>query len=316
MWTVNQNDSFQIPVAFKDEAGVAVVPTSISYQIIDVETGTTVRAATPITPTASSVTITLTYDDTALVNSGRRSEERVVRVTAVYGTDAAGDPRQKTDEYSFLVVKLGLTTLSRLKLALGKSVTDTSEDDRLLTLLDAAEAAVSRYLNRNLLQATYTEYLDGMGRPTLVLSHRPVVSVTGVWVDPVGYYGQSEGGFASSTALTQGQDWALMAPGTNEKNPGTLRMLSALWDGTGLSNWPQGQGNVKVTYVAGYTQVPADVSQAVAMIVGQMIAQAGNGLPMQSETLGEYSYTLLTGASGQLMAGARQLLNAYREVVV
>lgn len=316
MWTVNQNDSFQIPVAFKDEAGVAVVPTSISYQIIDVETGTTVRAATPITPTASAVTITLTYDDTALVNSGRRSEERVVRVTAVYGTDAAGDPRQKTDEYSFLVVKLGLTTLSRLKLALGKSVTDTSEDDKLLTLLDAAEAAVARYLNRNLLQATYTEYFDGMGRPTLVLSHRPVVSVTGVWVDPVGYYGQSAGGFAASTALTQGADFALIAPGTNEKNPGTLRMLSALWDGTGLSNWPQGQGNIKVTYVAGYTQVPADVSQAVAMIVGQMIAQAGNGLPMQSETLGEYSYTLLTGASGQLMAGARQLLNAYREVAV
>ena len=316
MWTVNQNDSFQIPVAFKDETGVAVVPTSISYQIIDVETGTTVRTATTITPAASSVTITLTYDDTALVNSGRRSEERVVRVTAVYGTDVAGDPIQKTDEYSFLVVKLGLTTLSRLKLALGKTVTDSSEDDTLLTLLDAAEAAVARYLNRNLLQATYTEYFDGMGRQTLVLSHRPVVSVTGVWVDPVGYYGQSAGGFGTATLLTQGQDYALMAPGTNEKNPGTLRMLSALWDGTGLSNWPQGQGNIKVTYVAGYTQVPADVSQAVAMLVGQMLAQSANGLPLQSETLGEYSYTLLTGAPGQLMAGARQLLNAYREVSV
>lgn len=316
MWTVNQNDSFQIPVAFKDETGVAVVPTSISYQIIDVETGTTVRTATTITPAASSVTITLTYDDTALVNSGRRSEERVVRVTAVYGTDVAGDPIQKTDEYSFLVVKLGLTTLSRLKLALGKTVTDSSEDDTLLTLLDAAEAAVARYLNRNLLQATYTEYFDGMGRQTLVLSHRPVVSVTGVWVDPVGYYGQSAGGFGTATLLTQGQDYALMAPGTNEKNPGTLRMLSALWDGTGLSNWPQGQGNIKVTYVAGYTQVPADVSQAVAMLVGQMLAQSANGLPLQSSTLGEYSYTLLTGAPGQLMAGARQLLNAYREVSV
>lgn len=316
MWTVNQNDSFQIPVSFKDETGVAVVPTSISYQIIDVETGTTVRSATAVTPAASSITLTLTYDDTALVNSGRRSEERVVRVTAVYGTDASGDPIQKTDEYSFLVVKLGLTTLSRLKLALGKSVTDTSEDDTLLTLLDAAEAAVARYLNRNLLQASYTEYFDGMGRQTLILSHRPVVSITGVWVDPVGYYGQSAAGFGAATQLTQGSDFALMNPGTNEKNPGMLRMLSALWDGTGLSNWPQGQGNIKVSYVAGYTQVPADVSQAVAMIVGQMIAQSERGLPMQSETLGEYSYTLLSGEPGQLMAGARQILNAYREVAV
>lgn len=316
MWTVNQNDSFQIPVAFKDESGVAVVPTSISYQVIDVETGTTVRGATAVTPSASSITLTLTYDDTALVNTGRRSEERVVRVTAVYGTDAAGDPIQKTDEYPFLVVKLGLTTLSRLKLALGKDVTDTSEDDRLLTLLDAAEATVARYLNRNLLRDTYTEYFNGTGRPSLVLSHRPVISVTGVYVDPVGYYGQSAGGFAASTMLTQGQDYALVNPNANERNPGILTMLSALWDGTGLSNWPQGQGNVKVVYVAGYTQVPADVSQAVAMIVGQMLAQSDRGLPLQSETLGEYSYSLLTGAPGQLMAGARQLLNNYREVAV
>jgi hypothetical protein len=316
MWTVNQNDSFQLPVAFKDEAGTAVVPTSISYQVIDVETGTIVRGATAVTPSASSITLTLTYDDTALVQSGRRSEERAVRVTAVYGTDASGDPIQKTDEYSFLVVKLGLTTLTRLKLALGKSVSDTSEDDRLLTLLDAAEATVARYLNRNLLQATYTEYFSGTGRPSLVLSHRPVVSVTGVYIDPVGYYGQSVGGFAASTMLTQGQDYALTNPNAGERNPGILQMLSALWDGTGLSNWPQGQGNIKVVYVAGYTQVPADVSQAVAMIVGQMLAQSDKGLPMQSETLGEYSYTLLTGAPGQLMAGARQLLNNYREVCV
>ena len=316
MWTVNQNDSFQIPVAFRDEAGAAVVPTSLSYQVIDVETGTTVRGATAVTPAASSITLTLTYDDTALVQSGRRSEERVVRVTAVYGTDAAGDPIQKTDEYPFLVIKLGLTTLSRLKLALGKDVSNANEDDRLLTLLDAAESTVARYLNRNLVQATYTEYFSGTGRPSLVLSHRPVVSVTGVYIDPVGYYGQAANGFAASTMLTQGQDYALVNPNAGERNPGILQMLSALWDGTGLSNWPQGQGNVKVVYVAGYTQVPADVSQAVAMIVGQMLAQAERGLPMQSETLGEYSYTLLTGAPGQLMAGARQLLNNYREVCV
>ena len=316
MWTVNQNDSFQIPVAFKDEAGTAVVPTSISYQVIDVETGTTIRGPTAVTPSASSITLTLTYDDTALVQSGRRSEERVVRVTAVYGTDASGDPIQKTDEYAFLVVKLGLTTLSRLKLALGKDVASTGEDDRLLTLLDAAEATVARYLNRNLLQATYIEYFSGTGRPSLVLSNRPVVSITGVYVDAVGYYGQSAGGFAASTMLTQGQDYALVNPNASERNPGILQMLSALWDGTGLSNWPQGQGNIKVVYVAGYTQVPADISQAVAMIVGQMLAQSDRGLPMQSETLGEYSYTLLTGAPGQLMAGARQILNNYREVCV
>jgi hypothetical protein len=149
-----------------------------------------------------------------------------------------------------------------------------------------------------------------------VLSNRPVVSITGVYVDAVGYYGQSAGGFAASTMLTQGQDYALVNPNASERNPGILQMLSALWDGTGLSNWPQGQGNIKVVYVAGYTQVPADISQAVAMIVGQMLAQSDRGLPMQSETLGEYSYTLLTGAPGQLMAGARQILNNYREVCV
>ena len=314
MWIVNEKDSFQCPVSFKDESGAAVTPTSISYQILDAETGTTIRGATTVTP-ASSVTITLTFDDTTLVTSTRRQEERILQVTSVYGTDVAGKAIQKTDTYQFMVRRAGLTTIAKLKLFLGVDTTVETNDPLYLMLIDAAEEAIRGYLNRTLTQATYTEYFDGPGRPDLLLTHRPVQSITGIWVDPVGYYGQASG-FGSSTALVAGVDFAVIRPEQSERSPGIVRMLSSLWDGSGIANWPRGQGNVKVTYVAGYNPVPLDVQVATHMLCAQMLSQQEKGVALKSETLGEYQYEVLSKADDQNIATARRMLNRYREVCV
>lgn len=212
-----------------------------------------------------------------------------------------------------------LTTLAKLRLSLGQSTDPASDDPQMLMLLEAAEASVRRYLNRDLEQQSYTEYYDGTGRPQLILRQRPVTAVSGVWLDNAGYYGQRAGAFdAATTALTQGTDFIVRPPlDQSEKNNGILEMITPIWFAVeGRSCWPVGQGNVKVTYTAGYNPIPLDLQVAVHQAVAQALKMAENGFPLQSETLGEYSYTLLAGGKDPSLASARALLNRYREVTV
>ena len=209
-----------------------------------------------------------------------------------------------------------LTTLAKLRLSLGQSTDPASDDPQMLMLLEAAETAVKRYLGRDLEQQTYTEYYDGTGRPRLLLNQRPVTAITGVWLDNAGYYGQRAGAFdAATTALTQGTDFIVRPPlEQSEKNAGILEMITPIWfQVDGRSCWPTGQGNVKVTYTAGYNPIPLDLQVAVHQTVAQALKMAENGAPLQEETFGEYSYTLLSGEKDTSLASARALLNRYRE---
>jgi len=88
MEQVNERSTAYLTVTFKDKAGAAQQPTTASYRIDDVATGTQIRADTDLTP-GTSVEITLTPVDNAVVSPRLEVEKHVVTVTGTYGEDDA-----------------------------------------------------------------------------------------------------------------------------------------------------------------------------------------------------------------------------------
>jgi hypothetical protein len=210
-----------------------------------------------------------------------------------------------------------LADLLQYKILLGVPMSDVSKDVSLTQDLAFADGTIKRFLKRPYLEATaITEYLSGNGKPELVLRHYPVQKVEGVWVDPVGYGGQGPNPFGPATLYRQGIDWALtvdQADGTSQA--GTLLRLtggvlgpaadSTFWGGYGRGSltmqmppaWPGGMQNIKVQYTAGYLPlaVPPELKIACAELAAyfRRVKKLG-GVPLQSEHLDDYSYTLGT----------------------
>ncbi len=210
----------------------------------------------------------------------------------------------------------------------------------LTTLIDAASEAIKKFCNLGLESATYTQYYDGKGLPSLILLQWPVTAVTAVYVDPVGYGGQGTDPFPASTLWTEGQQFILNSDASGSKS--TKGILTAIaGDGTSATPlncwnfgdnylpygnklaasrrpyWPVGQKNIKVVYVAGYSPVPADLNFAAASLVASMVRNQPLGGPLTSESLGSYSYTMASRAgSGNLadLTDYAQILRKYREV--
>jgi hypothetical protein len=229
-----------------------------------------------------------------------------------------------------------LTDLPTLQLV--PKLANGLSNDQLTQLLQGADRAIKSYCKQEFEQATYTEYHDGAGQPALVLRQGPVQSVTSVWMDSNGYYGQATGAFAANTLLIAGGDYALKIddPGGTMSLSRLLRriggsggasILLGFWKPGTLSQgragmvWPQGQGNVKVLYVGGYPtgHIPYDLVQACINLVAWTKANVlRGGLPLQSENLGKYGYTVAMqglGAAPEL-GTTRQLLATYRDLVM
>lgn len=203
---------------------------------------------------------------------------------------------------------LTLTTLEEFKAHLG--TTSDCEDERLSQLLEGVEAAVETYCGRKFAAAQATEYYDGHGRSLLDLRRRPVTAVASVHVDALGYYGQGPDAFADDTALVVGADFVLRRTDASEGNGGLLMAIKR--------PWPVGSGNIKVVYTAGYDPIPADLKLAVHMLGAATLEAAASGAIKGSETLGRYSYTLLSGgaddASGAALASTREILSHYTDL--
>lgn len=83
MFTVNEGSTCYLKVDFYDESGKALSPSSVSYRIDDLETGTSILASTSVAP-ASSITITISPSDNAMVNSGLSTETHRITVQAPF----------------------------------------------------------------------------------------------------------------------------------------------------------------------------------------------------------------------------------------
>ena len=194
-----------------------------------------------------------------------------------------------------------LTTLTDVKLAL--NITSAAQDDQLSTLIPSAEQVIKNYVHRDLESQTYTQIYSGTDQRHLVLRQTPVTAITSVYEDDDAYYGQGQAPvFDSTTLLTEGIDFVLDRDiSTTYSKSGILWRIGYVWPKARrhyyyrtLSHEPGPPfGNIKVTYVAGFSPIPDDIKYAVAMLVRwmQRSIQFG-GQQLQRERLGDYAYEL------------------------
>lgn len=169
-----------------------------------------------------------------------------------------------------------------------------------------------------------TQYYKGTGTPELVLRERPVQSIASIYEDNTGYYGQGSGAFASATLLTEGSDYALDLENDALSLSGIVVRLGGVWAnvtarGAGLLGAEPlpGRGNIKVTYTAGYDEVPADITLAIHQMVAEVRVTGPVGGGLTSEHLDYYSYSRASASEQALMlTSAKALLRNYRQLIL
>lgn len=78
-----------LSVTFKNKSGVATAPSSATWQAIDLDTGTSMKSSTAITPIADTVEVTIPPSVNAIHDESRKMETRRIIVIGVYGADDA-----------------------------------------------------------------------------------------------------------------------------------------------------------------------------------------------------------------------------------
>ncbi len=234
---------------------------------------------------------------------------------------------------------MALTTLASVQLVPGLGSTNSLLTPAYLQqLVDAADSGIKLFLKWKVEQATYVHYFSGKNETQLVLRVPWAVSITNLWVDANGNFGQTSGAFGSGTLLASGTNYALemdteLADGTPVSERSLVQMLGGgplgtwpwpWWGGLNRGKlagspgptWPLGRGNIKVEYVAGFETVPADLQYAANMLVADMVRNQPSGTPLNNESLGAYSYGVAQmTAEGQYptLSSIGPILRRYRE---
>ncbi len=131
---------------------------------------------------------------------------------------------------------LDLTTLANVKQYLG--LTSADFDDLLARMITACSTAISSYINRQLLSASYSEHRDGTGSGVMIVADYPLISVqslsiNGNSINASSGYGQTGYSFDDISIY--------------------------------LTNmcFTKGRRNVSVVYTAGFASVPGDIEETI-----------------------------------------------------
>jgi len=190
-----------------------------------------------------------------------------------------------------------LITLDNLKEVLG--ITDNTQNSLLTNIINRATDIIESYCgNRRFASTTYTnqEY-DGTGTCFINARHYPITAMTA--------YEKNQG--SAGTA-----DWSTLQ---ND-------YIKYIDDGHGPGQFyyqmgfVRGVRNYRFSYTAGYTTIPHDLEEACLEICVWIYKDRQNK-GMQSESLGEYSYTkqLLKGNVIEDL-GVDLVLEKYRTPVI
>jgi hypothetical protein len=214
-------------------------------------------------------------------------------------------------------------------------ITGTSEDAKLALLVGYVDAAIKRWLGRDIESTTYPSaatngtgdsgYYSGDGSRYLVLRQRPVTAIASIYLDAAGFFGTPSDAFDSGTLLVSGTDYALHLDryhnAARASFCGIVERLGGVWPRTAwykpgnITLDPQNaQGNIKVAYTAGYSAVPGDIVQAAALWVAHWRRIQPQGGMIQSESQGAYSYSMASFQRAGMPDEVRVLLAPYREV--
>ncbi len=131
-----------------------------------------------------------------------------------------------------------LTTLQSVKTYMG--VTADTLNDKLSSMITAVSAWIKQWLNRDIIEASYVERLDGTGTKRIQLANYPVMALQSVKVDGVD---------VTANAICDGRRKVTLVDTTNM--------------------FRRDVGNVQITYTAGYPadQIPADLEHTACRIV-------------------------------------------------
>jgi hypothetical protein len=174
-----------------------------------------------------------------------------------------------------------MTTLDRVKRYL--KITQASAADAVLQdLITSASAWIKSYLNRDILQATYTETLDGTGTRMITVGQYPVTALTALTVNS--------------------QD--LMAYAVTDG-----RRAIRLKSGGGV--FTKDLANVVVTYTAGFVTTPADLEQACVELVAWRFTESGRVQQVSKSIQGEVVAYSMAAAPANVIT----ILNNWRKVV-
>lgn len=179
------------------------------------------------------------------------------------------------------LLDFALTTVADVKESLG--ISGNSQDNLIIRNINRATMAIESYCNLNLnhhfKEATYTdEVYDGTGTDQVVLRMRPVSSVAAF------EYRQSP--------LNEG-DWDSVESELFflDGQAGTL---------DGLFRQRGNYSELRVTYTAGYSPIPADLAEAACTLASfwTQNSQAGTAVKRQREGQREIEYFNAFNANG------------------
>ena len=137
-----------------------------------------------------------------------------------------------------------LTTVANLKAHLGIPVLETSQDDRLELLINAASQAIERYLDRSIKSQSYTELHHGRRQDGILLRQWPVTAISEVRFD-------ADHEFSEADTLVPADEYGI----------GDDQNSVIMYDRV----VPRGNNNVRVIYTAGYAAVPSDIEYAALL---------------------------------------------------
>lgn len=185
---------------------------------------------------------------------------------------------------------MSLTTLANLKAWIEIPAATTTNDVLLQRLIDSSSAFIESWLNRTILQATYSEIYDGNNFDTISLKNYPVQNLNSVLI-----------GGVSQPVLAPG-DFVSTGIGFNEYQIYGQYTI-----------FPRGRQNISVTYSAGYVKPPLDIEQAcIELSALKYKNMRGERLGMTSKGLAGESTAFF---SGDMLPGTKALLYQYRCVV-
>lgn len=186
---------------------------------------------------------------------------------------------------------MALTTLANVKSWLEIDTLVTTNDAILTRLIDSCSSYIESWLNRKILQGTYTENYDGRGGNAITLAQYPITALTSVSID-----GVAQTILASTETTKTGVRYV-------------DRQLVINGD-----VFPRGRGNIAVVYTAGYSSAPSDIEQACIELVSLRYKNGrGNRLGVKSKNLaGEHVLFF----DGDMADSTKELLLQWRNVVI
>ncbi len=177
---------------------------------------------------------------------------------------------------------MALATTDDLKALL--SIRHGEDDALLLRLVGAASEWFEKQAGRTILSTEYVETQDGSGSTAIAPKMYPVISVTDVVI--------------SGETVTESTGYGV----DGWYQHGDLVRLRG-------RAFTAGEGNVEITYEAGYAVVPSDVNQAVLEVAGLMYRERDR-YGQQSKTMGGESVAFYYTPPSRVMA----TIEAYRRV--